>query len=211
MRLVCGIARKGFTLAEMAIVLGIVMLIFAAVFGVAQTARNRADINVTSNQILQIISNMRDYYMSGKSTTTTPSMGELIQAGVFPVDMLDAQPKKGDLPSASAHVRHLWYPSGSGHSVQITKVQAFNSPAPGGVAFVLQFVHVPSDVCIELVNNNSTPGPETGLIEIQVNGVDFKAADVRLPPSKKELVAACMNGVNGKGEATIEWSFEVSL
>lgn len=204
------IARKGFTLAEMAIVLGIVMVVFAAVFGVAQTARNRADINVASNQILQIISNMRDYYMSGKSTAATPSMGELIQAGVFPVDMLDAQPAQGQLPSASAHVHHVWSPSGSGHSVQITKVSMFNNPAPGGVAFVLQYAHVPSDVCIELVNNNSTPGPETGLVEVIVNGKPFSASGtgLPLPPPKKDLVEAC---TSGNREATIEWSFEISL
>lgn len=217
--------RRGFTLAEMAIVLGILLLVFAGVFGVAQVARNRADINVATNQILQIISNMRDLYTSRNIAAVSvgaPDMGGLVQSGVFPVDMLDTQPKKGELPSAAAHVHHAWSPTGD-HSVLITNIQKVNNPPPGGLVFSLQFLDVPSDVCIELVDNNSTPGPETGLTEIIINRVSFKAEGNKLPPPKAEMVSACMNGSNvamgrmlrpgggGGGGATITWFFELSL
>ncbi|MER2519580.1 MAG: type 4 pilus major pilin [Bdellovibrionales bacterium] len=212
-------ARRGFTLAEMAIVLGIVMLVFAGVFGVAQVARNRADVNVASNQILQIISNMRDLYMSRNLAVVsgTPSMGDLIRSGVFPVGMLDVQPSVQDgvqqLPSAAALVHHAWYSKGD-HSVLITNIRKVQDPAnavANVIVFTLQFLHVPTDVCIELVNNNSTPGPETGLTEVRINTTDFKAVEERLPPPKKELVSACEGNSGGIGDATVEWSFELSL
>lgn len=206
-------SRRGFTLAEMAIVLGILLLVFAGVFGLAQVARNRADINVASNQILQIISNMRDLYASRNIAAVpegAPDMAVLVQSGVFPVDMLDIQPKKGALPAANARVHHAWSPTGD-HSVQITSIQRVLNPPPGGLVFTLQFLNVPSDVCIELVDNNATPGPETGLTQITINGADFKATDDKLPPPKKEMVSACVNGVSGNRVATITWSFELSL
>ena len=85
-------ARRAFTLTEMAIVLGVVGLILAAIWSAASSVSDNNKIKRSQEQILQIVTNMRSLYATQQTfppgtahVDITPSM--LV---AFPSDMINA-------------------------------------------------------------------------------------------------------------------------
>ena len=78
---------------------------------------------------------------------------QLVGQGVFPYEMVS-----GGL------AYHPWDRTRQWGSAQI----AITGGAP--VQFTLSYYKIPIDICISLLMANSTPGTDTGLQQIQVNG-----------------------------------------
>jgi len=92
-------SRRGFTLAEMAIVLGVIGLILGAIWVAAAAVYANMRIEKAQQQILAIVQNIRALYPLSSAFGAAAACGvncpqevtaELASAGVFPRDMLPA-------------------------------------------------------------------------------------------------------------------------
>jgi len=81
--------RRGFTLTEIAIVLGIIGLILGAIWTAAASVYLNHAIKKAEQQILTIVGNMRSLYPTGFSSAVQADITcDVIPAGVFPSDMV---------------------------------------------------------------------------------------------------------------------------
>jgi prepilin-type N-terminal cleavage/methylation domain-containing protein len=84
--------RRGFTLTEIAIVLGVIGLILGAIWVAASSAYRNLKITNAPKQIMIIVQNVRSLYASqpgfAASDIDTYMTGPMISAGVFPSDLV---------------------------------------------------------------------------------------------------------------------------
>ena len=86
-------SRRGFTLTEIAIVLGVIGLILAAIWTAASTVYSNHKITTVEREILTIVGNMRSLYPTGFSSAAQADITcDVMLAGVFPSDMVPPGP-----------------------------------------------------------------------------------------------------------------------
>lgn len=84
---------RGFTLTEVAIVLGVIGLIISAIWASASNVYKNKKLTEAQREIMVISQNIRKLYTGRGSlncTTTTDITGPMVTAGVFPADMIVA-------------------------------------------------------------------------------------------------------------------------
>ena len=86
-RLIAVTSRRGFTMLEMTIVLGIVALVLGAIWMAASKVYERHLVAQAADEIWQISNNIRSIY-SGQASAVVPDQKALVCSGVFPADML---------------------------------------------------------------------------------------------------------------------------
>lgn len=136
-----GQSRKGFTLTEAAIVLGIVGLILGAIWVAAAAVYNNLRVNRTNQQLLQIVQTVRSMHAT-QQTIAAASTAQWIQAGVFPRDLVNA---------AGTDTINQW-------NGPIAVVAAAT-----GTAFQVSFGLVPRAACVDMLVKNTGQGRDTGL------------------------------------------------
>jgi prepilin-type N-terminal cleavage/methylation domain-containing protein len=192
-----GQGRRGFTLTEVGIVLGIIGIVIAAIFAAASVAQYRIQLNQGVDEISLITGNMRSLYASQNASAVgsqsfavvTPI---LIQQSVFPQEMLTTA-------GATTVADNPWDQTAPGGSAQIQIVAA-----AGGTPsqFAVRYLNIPADVCADLLVRNSLPSAApglSGLQQIQVNGT----AVAPLPISPIAAATACPEGAT----YTIDWYY----
>lgn len=147
-------AKRGFTLTEIAIVLGIVGLILGAIWVAASAVYNNLRVSRATTELLDIAQNVRAMYAtsstvdSGSNMTVSgaQSAGGLtyVQAGTFPSDMI----------SSGTTIQNPW---GGGVAIEAETANVAND------AFAVEFDKVPQNACIALVTSNTGGGRDTGL------------------------------------------------
>jgi prepilin-type N-terminal cleavage/methylation domain-containing protein len=89
--LTCNFSRRGFSLLEMAIVLGVVGVIIAGVWTLAATAREKSQLSQANQQINLLLRNTRDYYaaraLPSAAVVAATFTGTLRSVSVFPETM----------------------------------------------------------------------------------------------------------------------------
>lgn len=144
-----GQSRKGFTLTEAAIVLGIVGLILGAIWVAAAAVYNNLRVNRTNQQLLQIVQTVRSMHATQQTIDTAASTQAWIDAGVFPGDVLNA-----------------------GKTATIN--QWNGALLVGGIgtgdSFQILFTNVPRAACVDMLVKNSGQGRDTGLRAIGADG-----------------------------------------
>ncbi len=81
-------SRRGFTLTEMAIVVGIIGLVLGGIWAASAAAYSVLRVNRAHEEIDTIINNMRQLYASSPTIPPGDLTGSAMTAGVFPADMV---------------------------------------------------------------------------------------------------------------------------
>lgn len=143
---------RGFTLTEVAIVLGIVGLILGAVWVAAAAVYDNMRVKRTNEAILQVVQGVRSLYASGNSTGVTTSgadmTADLIAAGVVPQDMKTS--------ATATTAVNAWSSTGGDFQIQ-------NGNA-AGTSFALRFANLPQKACVNMLVSNSQQAQGTGLV-----------------------------------------------
>ena len=148
--------RRGVSLTETVLVMGVIGIVAIGIWAAASGLSNKRLLNQVSDQLGIITSNMRAYY-SGQSINVNglnvaAAMPRFIAAGIFPAEMVvDAN-----------NAANAW----NGAVTMST-----NSPSAGLPArFVISYYGIPADVCGSILSQNSLPGKDTGLVQINLKG-----------------------------------------
>jgi prepilin-type N-terminal cleavage/methylation domain-containing protein len=133
--------RRGFTLTEAAIVLGIVGLVLAAVWVAASAVYNNMRISQATQQILMIAQAVRS--MHATQTSITMTTADAVNAGIIPKDMCDN--------ASCATPRNPWR---GGVIVQNNGTDAFDIIYSG----------LPTSACVDLLTRNTGQGRDSGMV-----------------------------------------------
>lgn len=119
--------KRGFTLTEIAIVLGIIGLILGAIWVAASAVYNNIRVSHANTQILQLAQGIRSLY-STSSTTTGLTVDNLICAKAVPSDMIVAAcGTPGTLDDAFAGGVTTVIPTSDGFGFQVSMTGATRS------------------------------------------------------------------------------------
>lgn len=133
-------AYKGFTLVELAIVLAVMGLIIAGIWAAAATVSRKNKEVKASQQLLEIVKNVRDLY-AGRPDATGITTESMIFSGAIPTEMQK---------SATQAVN----PWGGDVLVEVSTAQRF----------YISYFGVPKSSCITLLMTTTTNASEIGLV-----------------------------------------------
>jgi prepilin-type N-terminal cleavage/methylation domain-containing protein len=182
--------RKGFTLVEIAIVLGIFALIMAGIWMVVAVVGENTRSYEASRQLQAMVQGIRQ--IEQRITGYTPtSIGNAI------TDRLDSQgafpPEMRMQASVTNNLNHPW--AGDGNAVHVFA----RSPSEFGI----QFTKLPKKACITLATKMS--GSElSGLQSLNVNGNVTNITNLPLT-----LISATSRCTQNDSTNTIEWRFNL--
>ncbi|MFY9288929.1 MAG: type II secretion system protein [Alphaproteobacteria bacterium] len=204
--------KRGFTLTEIALVLSILGIVIGGIFYAASTANSRVLVNQASDELNQIMFNMRSYY-SGRVTTfaalnasralnSTASAGDFTyytplhrNAGIFPRELV-----------IGTVVNNPWNLASAANTIQTSLAGSVGNP----VRFAVSYSNLSTEVCTEMVAKNSLPG-DSGLTSLTVtitSGVGpviTTFTGVQLPVSPTAAATAC----DGTSTATVDWYYNL--
>lgn len=154
-------STRGFTLTEIAIVLGIVGLILGAIWVAAAAVYSNLRTSKATTQLLQITQNIRALYATSSNTGagTADMTQNLISAGVFPNDTVSGTPPTATVTNAF------------GGSIFVSSGQA----AVAGDAFAIMFNGLSQSSCISMLTANTGSGRDPGMIAAVGQNGNFTA------------------------------------
>jgi len=151
--------KRGFTLTEIAIVLGIIGLILGAIWVAAGAVYQNLRVSKAQTELLQITQAIRTLYATQTVVDTAAAVNltsSLIAAKVFPSDaVLNATTVNGP-----------W----GGSTINVISQQASATTVPGD-SFSVEFDNIPQSACIALLTSATGSGRDQGLL-----GVAFTAS-----------------------------------
>jgi type II secretory pathway pseudopilin PulG len=142
----------GFTLTEIAIVLGIMGLILGAIWVAASGVYNNQKVSKANTELMTIAQGVRAMYSTQTAVDTaagTDESGALATGGVFPNDIVIAG------AAAEPYANGPW----TGSSIRVFSSTVTNT----GDAFQIEFADVPPSACIQLETAVTGPGRDSGL------------------------------------------------
>jgi len=165
--------RRGFTLTEAAIVLGIVGLILGAIWVAAASVYDNLRVTTTSNQLLQIVQSIRS--MHATQNTIDPAIDAVLvaKAGGMPSDMVTRS-----AAGAVTNVRDVW-----AGDVEIDPYMY----TVANDSFAVTFSAVPQGACSDLLVRNTGAGRDSGL----VGAGNAASKTTPFPMTLTQAVAAC--------------------
>ncbi len=146
--------KSGFTLTEIAIVLGIVGLVLGAIWVAAAAVYNNMRLSKATTELLQISQGVRALYSTATTTGDAAGTDEtqnFCKASIFPTDMV-ASPCAAAAPFA----KDPW-----NGTVTVTS-QTFTAGNPGD-AFGVEMGSLPQGACIQMLTSNTGTGRDSGL------------------------------------------------
>ncbi len=206
--------RHGFTLIEMMTVMVVIGIVIAAAFLTASAVHYRNQLNQAIDEIGAIVVNMRALYAGQNASavaykdfpTATPT---LIQQLVFPAEMLVPSLPASGIPAAGTVANNLMDQGLGGGTALVALCPVGSACAVGGfnvAQFAVRYVNLTPETCTDLIVRNSTPGPDTGLLQIKVNGAVVGTANngaTPLPIDAVSAASACFRG----GTYTVDWFY----
>lgn len=181
--------RRGFSMVEMAIVLGVVGLVMGGVWTLAVKVQQTARVKQAVEQVITINKNIRNYYQTqacipnGDQTATLLGLGQ----NIFPREML-----------SGGGVVDLW-----NGGVQVLGVN------PGcDYVFQLSYLALPAETCAELVPKLTAAGEASrGLIRVAINGTALQA----LPPNPTAIIGTGAGQCNAAATAAVTLNYKLRV
>ncbi len=148
--------KRGFSLMEAAVVLGVVGSVIGGIWGVASSVRASMQSNHLHQQTLNLVSNIRDYYANRPLPAVAGSITATIGGkGRFPEEMCPANCVSILAANLSYTVRNAY-----GGSTTVT----IPNPATYSNQFYTTYTSVTQKGCMELGMKLSARAPEIGLV-----------------------------------------------
>ncbi|MDR3449937.1 MAG: type 4 pilus major pilin [Alphaproteobacteria bacterium] len=155
-------SSKGFTLTEIAIVLGIIGLILGAIWVAASKVYANQKVGKATTQMINVVQGIRSLYSTSSVTglaDTTDMTFAICSASVFPSDTI---PSTGCGTSAApATISNPW---NGATTIASTSVAV----AATGDAFMIKMAGVPTTGCTALMTSLGGIGRDPGLIYLGV-------------------------------------------
>lgn len=204
--------KRGFTLTEIAIVLGIMGLILGAIWAAAAAVYGSQRMNNASNQVAQIVQSVRKIYSTANSISPVSSniTGDLALAGQVPSGML----RGGFAYAAGGAIatNYLVGPFPNG-------LTAIYSTSDGN-GFVISMSSVSQANCISLLTSIGGASRDAGLFlavaetpsaapAIQAVATDVPLATEVTTAEAASVVAANAGGCTGTGTHRVRLGFTV--
>lgn len=176
--------RKGFSLIEAAIVLGIVGLVIGGIWVAASAVQTNLRESTASQGVLQIVNNVRNLYYGQSLTATATITSDLVSAGAIPGDLLQG-----------TNARNPW----NGSITVAIAGASFDQ-------FTVAFPAVPRDSCVELISRNTNLSTGIGLVSIAVDdGTASTITAGAMPITPTTAVTTCGSSTAN----TITWTFNL--
>jgi type II secretory pathway pseudopilin PulG len=154
--------KRGFSLLEAAVVLGVVGLVIGGIWGVASSVRASMQANQLHQQTLNLVSSIRDYYANRPLPSVTADMTDTLRTkGRFPEEMCPANCVAAISPSVLSYVRNAY-----GGTATVT----IPNPATYSNQFYITYLSVDKKGCMELGMKLSARAPEIGLVSFAAAG-----------------------------------------
>ena len=170
--------KRGFTLTEIAIVLGIIGLILGAIWVAAGAVYQNLRISKAQTELLQIAQGVRSLYATQSVVDTAAGTDEtsaLIAAKVFPSDTISSSTVNNGVVSA---VNGPW---------QGSTIKVYSATQPSGItgdSFGVIFMGVPAAACISMTTGNTGTGRDNALWGVTyTTSTTAAAATVTTAPS----------------------------
>jgi prepilin-type N-terminal cleavage/methylation domain-containing protein len=151
--------QRGFTLTEIAIVLGIVGLILGAIWVAAGAVYTNLRVSSTSRDMLAMAQGIRTLYTNQGLMDAGFTTVNLIASGVAPGDMVN---------TATNTLSDAW-----GGAITFTPATTINT---AGDSFVVDLSGVPTGACVSLLSTNSSPATGTGIAGLNAGAALFNTA-----------------------------------
>ncbi len=170
----------GFSLIEVAIVLGVVAIILGGLWNLLGSVQENYRQDQTVSQVAQVVSNMRDFY---KSKSAVDALGSdaltsyLIERNVILSEMI----RKRTSPYRAGH---LW----DGTINATFKISRGSDPSS---FFVIEFSGLSQKTCTGLASKLTGDGGPEGLLSAQINGYSRS-----IPISPENTIGFCGSAVN---------------
>lgn len=185
--------KRGFTLTEIAIVLGIIGLILGAIWVAAMSVYSNYRTSRAGVQLLTAVQNLKTFYATASAVDTTanipypsanlaPGGGTTyIQAQIFPADMVSVS-------GGTYTIENAW--SGS-----VNVVAA--SVSTVGDSYAIEFDNIPQAACITLLINNTQAGRDPALYAVDVGNT----GTLIIPPGGTggTVITTSMGAVTAEG------------
>lgn len=150
--------RRGFTLTEAAIFLGLAGIVLAAIWAAASAVNTKAKVRETLANMQLVVQQMRTLYGTKGSFTTwgtgTDITADMINAEVIPTAMID--------PANGAQMRSVWG----------TRIQLLVGSDQR--RFDIKYADsLPTEICIMIAALGIGAERDKGLLKINVGGADY--------------------------------------
>jgi prepilin-type N-terminal cleavage/methylation domain-containing protein len=193
--------QAGFTLTEIAIVLGIVGIILGAVWVAAKSVFDANKANQAAQDIITIASNIHATYLAANSFTGPITMTQWIAAGVVPSDLITSASSASNAWNGAVTITAS--PSGNNRAFRITYK---GTPADACFRIASQLVNLgTNDAPFDFITNGGNPIPVGGGVSnanctgVQISGLCSNA-----------IYTACQNNGTGAGSsASTEFDFNI--
>ncbi len=170
--------RKGFSLTELAIVLGVIGLILSGLWGVVAIVRENMKRSETKEQIYVLVNNVRNHYLNFACATpdqacppgSTNLTDYLFKKSALPYEMVR------DRTAGTWVADHPWYPGTAGGSVRVLAGDAGDVNTDS--FFRVELRGVNEDSCLALASKLTGTGTPKGIISLDINGTDFTVLPV---------------------------------
>jgi prepilin-type N-terminal cleavage/methylation domain-containing protein len=195
----------GFTLTELAIVMGIMALLLGAIWLAYNAVYTSNNTRLSVQELQAITHNIRNIYAEQGGVTDTGTITQALdQLKAFPLDM------RQDQSTAAGILFNPWNQksnNGFGNVAIDADDCAGNANTTGTPqpCFGITFFYLPQNACIVLLEQTSEPGQ--GLQQINVNGQEI--ANVGGFPVPEDTAVANCNNSDGSNANDIVWIYSV--
>jgi len=177
--------NKGFTLTEIAIVLGIIGLILGAVWVAASAVYTNMRVSKALTETAHIVQAIRSVYAGQNAIDSMDGIDEtssFIAAKVFPSDSISPDNTTVYAPWTGSTITII--------STTINVVYINNAPG-----FIINFVNIPQSACISMLVSATGASRDTGFIQINTSSSGFSsfADSLSFPFSANRAAIACPN------------------
>jgi len=182
-------AHRGFTLTEIALVLGLIGIILGAIWTAAATVYDNRLVAKAEGQLMMIASNVKSLYANGQQVESTADMfasganagasASYLRAGVFPSDTLDT-----GHPNTATQAYDPW-----GENIAIMS----DGQTPAGI--MISFGVPSTSACMKFISSVLNAAPY-GLYNIHYQAVPVWAGDLDLQTgtvNMSSITNACVN------------------
>ncbi|MDE2030031.1 MAG: type II secretion system protein [Alphaproteobacteria bacterium] len=181
--------ERGFTLTEIAIVLGIIGLILGAIWVAAASVYTNQKIGKANTEVMSISQGIRALYATTSSTGVADNTDEtkaFCTAGVFPQDMV------GDCTTPK--ISNPWSVASNSTTVKTTSISAGAEDA-----FEITMTNIPQSGCVGLLSAVGGASRDSGLFYLSAGTtapVYTVGTGSTLPLTPTTAAGLCGNGNN---------------